>query len=519
MLRILSVLFLIGCNGDADDTGECSVGFSGDACDWCSIESAADACHPMTIRDLFDIEATMALTLEDLDWSLDDTVHLDGVDVYVGEFSGGMFDTYDIDGQPQTLDLRSKAAIYLPEGYATSPAAGKGMVWAAHFADAIDKGVAPTIAREFGIPVLVHGERTVDWTSLGFSSRKEMYQSSVPNLDILNDCHPVDLVTGYWPWALARTDMRAITLLQRLAESQEATIDSVVLHGFSKEGHAVWDASLVDPRIEVGSPGGWHTEDRRQALPLMAEYWGCDTSTEHGTAGQGALNGLKLDLETPAGAARTHAYDIASNQDLLEPRLLLISGDVGMWDMHDGEYWAIGVETPFLEGLDTIPWRYSRKAVPGAGSANEDGDEAVNTVEPLLAAEMLVAGAGAEETLYPKVLSTEATLDGNLLSVEATTTSPAERAGVWWNHSGDMDFGEQGQDSWQSVEMTRSGDTWTAADIDVGATGVIAWYVETRNTLTISTGTEYPRIDGSPIRFLRPAEPMACEADEDLWCE
>lgn len=506
-----------------DDTGgvsgECEPGFSGDDCSFCTLASAGSACHPMTPRDTYDLDAIKALTLTDLKWTVLETATVDGVEVVEASWSGGIFQAINADGEEEDIELRERAALYIPPDYATTPNPGLGLVFGVHFADSVKVPIGARIAAEFGIPVLYHGEEPADWKDLGFPGRGHLNSSSTKHIVERNPCEPDDLVRGDFGYALARTHMRAITLLQRLAEEGGGSVDKVALRGFSKEGKAVWRATLVDDRIEVGSPGGWHFQDPETSKVVREEAWGCagadGTTSDEAAAYNDWLN------NTPAGAAWFHYTTVGIHKDLLTPRLYVIDGDVAGPDMHDGNNYPTGAETPFLDAFVEAPWRYVRKANVIEGATDDDGDVTSKTALPVLAAELLVAGPGAEETLYPKVLDATAEVSGTVLSATAEATAPAEAAALFWTWSDDRRWNEPTQEPWTSVEMTEGSDgEWSSGDVTVPDDKVIAWYVEVRNVLTLQTnGAEYARRDGSPIRFLRETAALSCEVEPAVWCE
>jgi hypothetical protein len=332
----------------------------------------------------------------------------------------------------------------------------------------------------------------------------------------VNRCAPVDFVRGSFHLALAKTDMRAITLLQRLAEKGGGAVDKVALRGFSKEGKAAWLAFTADDRIEVGVPGGSPTGDPVEWGAHMIAAYGCG-ATEHDM--QGMANGQVWRTVSPGGIALTEFSAAVLNLDLLYPRMLLIDGDVGMYNMHDGIYQlGTGGDTGFLDRLTVRPWRYVRKATAEEGAGGEDGDKTSTTAVPLLGAELLVSGPGSEATRFPDITEASATMTGDSFVVTATTSAIATTARVWWTWSTDRVFDDMSQEPWSSVAMTTSGNgAWTSPAIDVPAGTVIAWYAEAGNSVTVGDKTIY-RNHAAPIRMLRPGADKVC-APESLTCE
>lgn len=497
----------------------CPPGFSGRNCVFCTWFSAGPACYPGSPRDLFDLQAIKALTLGDLAWKATGTRHENGVTIVFGDWSGGVLATYDPTGVPVDVPLREAAALYVPDGYPATANPALGLVYAAHYPSSVDAPNAVVIARHFGMPVLYHGEYP-NWRQAGYADRSAITQATGTHLMRENRCYPVDFVRGNFPHALARTDMRAITLLQRLVELRGGAVQKVALRGFSKEGAGAWLAFLVDDRIEVGIPGGAQGEDPITSNQFLEAINGCASGDPLQETVQAAVDSLQWRLGTPAGAAATNLLATAQNQGLLNPRVLLIDGDVGMYNMHDGSHgMPAGGESAFLDGLTARPWRYVRKPTLEQGADQDEGDVTSTVAVPILGAELLVAGPGSEATLYPDVLEATAALEGDSFVVTASATAAAQYARVWWTWSGDMVFTDVAQEPWASVAMTAAGDgRWSSPPITVPPGTVIAWYAEVGNSFTVE-GTERFRRHAAPIRFLRPTAARHCEPTSAVYCE
>lgn len=516
-LRVLAVWCAVvgpagtGAVAVGGDQATCPPGFSGPGCTFCTWLSAGAACQPGSVRDLIDLDAIKAMTLEDLGWTLTSTRRENGVTVFFGDWSGGVLPTYTPEGEPIDVPLREAAAFYLPDGYPATANPGLGLVYAAHYTVNIDGPVPASIARLLGMPVLYHGEYP-NWREAGYPDRGSITQATSVHLMRENSCYPTDLVRGHFPLALAHTDMLAITLLQRLAEVAGGTVSRVALRGFSKEGHAAWLAFLVDDRIEVGIPGGAQGQDAISQAQLKLAAYGCDAGSSTQEDVQALADGLYWKLHTPAGAASTNQFSVAHNLGLLHPRVFVIDGDVGMYNMHDGiNGMPTGGESSFLDSLANRPWRYVRKAIVEEGADGEDGDVVSTTALPLLGAELLVAGPGSEAALYPDILETTAELTGDSFTVVATATACTELARVWWTWSEDMVFSEETQEPWTFVAMTAgAGGGWSSPPIAVPTGTVVAWYAEVANTITVGEKVHVRR-HASPIRFLRPTPARTCE--------
>lgn len=479
-------------------------------------------------RDLFNMDELKSLTLDDLQWTpTSERVLPSGVTETIGSWSGGVWHTFDITGTARTITLSEQAAICWPPGYPHTPnsQAGFGYVFAVHEATRLPDvaDVGEQLALTFGIPVLYHGEEAVDWESLGYGSRGDLVDATVLNLFQVNRCTPVDLTRGNFGWALARTNIRAITLLQRLAEERGGSVTRVALQGSSKEGFATWLASAVDDRIEVDASGGYQREDLRTSLPVYATDWGCESPpAAEGVSVANMLTLLDWITGTPAGQAAERAFSVGLFQHDLYPRFILISGDVTRYGMHDSHHYALGMETYFLDHFTAVPWRYVRFHDPGQGGTQK-------LLRALLLEQLVHDEPGYLDRVYPKVtgdwVETDET-NGRRFRVFATVAPEPEEVRLWWSHSDDRVWNDEENAPWTQVTMTQStGNTWTSGWVDLQRMGVedkeeIAYYVEAVNHLYLSYSytVTIPRRDASPVRFLWRLPENSCPISPPNWC-
>ena len=499
----------------------CPAGLVGDSCDLCTFAGQGEECQPTSPRDVFDLEVIQALTIADLEFELTNTVEADWGTVAVGDWNGGLFPAIDADGEHVDQTIRSRAAIYVPAGWPNTANADRALVYGVHYESNVRSGVAANIAASYGMLVLYHGEYRSNWSQLGYPGRGDLNSASGANINAINPCLPVDLRRGnYQFYSIPQTDMRAITLVQRLAEARGGEVREVALRGFSKEGGGAWTAIAVDDRITVAAPGGYPIQDRMATSQTWIDTFGCEGEEDGNARARRANDSRAWSLGTPAGAANWNAFDISLNQDLFFPSALIIDGDVHLPGMHDGKYFPLGSETPFLDSL-ALNHRYVRKATIDADSLADGGDLASTTAVPVLLAELLVEGADTLDTYYPKVAGADTSIQSGTLHVEATIEGPVEHVLLWWSWSDDRAWSEDGQAEWLPVELTYSVGTWTGeVDLDAQnlADKVIGWYVEAQNTMVLGDN-EYSRLDASPVRFLQLPEPGTCEPSTEVFCE
>ncbi len=512
------LLTVLACGGSYNAQPDSGSAASAPSCTW---ETDGEACHPSTPADRYDLDAIRGYSLDDLGWQPGETWSDETGSVITGDITTP-FAAFDVAGDAVDVEMRSRVALYLPAGWPEGipdAAVGKGMVVAAHYASDVISEVPASIAQVTGIPVLYHGEYTENWTQLGYDTRSALNQASNSHLATANPCEPVDIVRGSYEHFMAGVDMRAMTLLQRLAEGGGGSVDRFALRGFSKEGMAAWQVLLVDDRVVVGSPGGHPEEDQLVAYDNWVDAVGCDGDSADQAVAEYKAKALDWALHTPAGAAVLNSYDVEVNKERLLPRVLLIDGDVHLPGMHDGDNFMLGSETPFLDGLAGIDWRYARKSVVDADSLEDAGDTVSTTVVPFLVAELLMRDDPVDD-YYPKVLDAQARVDGGQLTVSMQASAPTASGSLLWSWSDDRIFNDEDQAAWEEVPMTLAGDTWTAT-VDLAALGVqdkvIGWYAQASNVLAVGDA-EYTRKDGSPIHFLQLTAAAACDIETTDDC-
>lgn len=529
-MRGLWVVLALGCGVPADKSPElpevdpdvvvdtdCPQGFFGDDCADCTWQSAGEACMPAERPQIYDLDALTGLSLEELEWVETSRRTERGVRVLVGTWSGGSFEAVNAEGELETIELLERAAIYLPPGE-PEDAPNKGLVVGVHFAEDVDDPLGIEIARSFGIPVLFHGQERENWLSLGFESRGDMTKASAPVVHERNPCHLVDPTTGNFRYHTTRTHLRGTTLLQRVVASFGGEVETIALRGYSKEGSAVWLASIYDPRIEVASPGGSKLPAARLGRPAWWESYGCDPDDDLGQRAISSWENFSWSTTTPAGASMMARVDVLLNADRLQPRVFLMDGDHGATEQHDGiAGMPPAADTPFLERFDA-PWRYVRKWEAYAG-VGDGGDEVSKRLMPILAVELLLEGPGSETRLYPKVSDAVASLDGDVLRVDAAVTEGTpERVALWWSWSEDRIWADVEQMPWAEVEMELTDGRWVAPEVTVPSGGVVGWYVEAQNEGQVGESV-FARRDSSPMRFARTTPALTCDVAPIEWCE
>ncbi len=456
--------------------------------------------NPGGIEEFYNISEIKNMGLEDLEWrELKEEVR-GNLLIVEGEWCSGLFPTYDSKGGRVTIKLHHRAILFYP----LSPVEGKGLVLAKHTEGNLKSKKSVKYARMaayFKIPILIHGEKSLDWEALGWSGRNEMLQLTFFALMKNNREEVKDLVTGNFALALAKTNSMAITLLQRLCERQGNEIKDVALMGGSKEGYATWLASTMDERITVAGPGGFQFEDMVYGITKMEEDWGC----ENMFLPEGKLQPRDLIPfrdwmeETEAGREVYNALSIANLKDELKPMFFIISGDVGAYGLHDGRNYPIGVETPFLEEFKEKPWRYIRYMNRSDAIVKGPHKEA-SVLTTLL--------EGVEETIgkWPKVEEVISTTNGDYFKVKARVTG--ENTGVYlvWSHSNDTEWNDPDNAPWRKIGMHKVEDLYESHWLLRPENCEVGFYVEVERTFKV-VGREIHQYDCSPVKFLYPLPP------------
>jgi len=494
---IFSAVEISAANGSVCGNGNCDIG---EYCGNCEADCGACVVGANNVRELLDWEALKDLTLEDLEWTKISTRILEPSNVVVieGTWSAGPFTTYNFNDEFQTIILDEYAEIYLPPNFEGTVLSG--LVYAVHEASGLmGEGYnkfAEGIASELGVTVIRHGESEDDWNELGLLGRGQITGKTFKVAQELNTCEVNDLTTGNFGVALAKVNVMALTLLDKIVEKEGGIgLGDAALRGGSKEGFATWIASAVDPRLKVSMPGGYHLEDLVTGLSAYEDNSAC--------AGTGAGGASETDLvsfrnwlvESESGQAYNDIYSVSKFKHLLYPEDMLIAGDVGVEGMHDANFYSPGAETYFLENFNERDWRYDRKPneIREPKSVNLQGRRLV------VLSYALVNGKSVDD--IPKITSAIATVEGNIFSVSADVSSEPTVVRLWWAESPDRAFDDGSPSAWTEVEMTFLENKWVSGDIIPTQGNMIGWYVEAEDEIILKNET-FQRRDASPIKFL-----------------
>jgi len=449
------------------------------------------------LEEFYNLTYIKRLSLEELNWSLLEERRIGDIVVLYGRWEAGDFEGYTYDSHLKTIRLRMSAIVFLPEKISGE----RGFVCALHTEKhmlEVNHSLFAKLARRYGIPILLYGERSVDWESLGFEGRNELIYNGYFATYLLNKDSPRDIVTGNFALALARTQSYAITLLQRICEERGIRVEKVGFYGGSKEGYAQWFASTVDDRILVSNPVGFQMENFTACIEYMFKQWGDynpyllpdpekkPQPIDFAPIYEFLVNGTGREVD--------RLLSIAGRINELKAEVYIIGGDVCGYMMHDGKNFPLGCESEFLDSLGK-EWRYVR---------------AVNDSEkPFLNRNMLEAVVRLtlnpkEINSWPKIKLVELEEKDGRVRVKARVVGNASEAYLMYGFSRDKVWNSP-EVKWTSVRMVRVGErTWASPWLKWPKEFEVAYFVR-----VASSGSPV-RIDSSPVRFYNTLPDKKC---------
>ena len=404
------------------------------------------------VLEFYDLDYIKGCTLDMLNWSIIDERLFGSVDVVIGLWDAGSFTGYSSESHLMEITLHMAAVVFIPSHLDV----GAGLVYALHTQRSlteVNRSFYVEVCEEYGMPILLYGERPVDWESLGYEGRGDLIHVGYSAIYFLNRDSVRDVVTGNFALALARTQSYAITLLQDVCRSRGFEIDRVGFIGGSKEGYAQWFAATMDDRISVSCPGGFHFENFTLGVEYMFKQWGDYNPYLPNNKPQ------PLDLapiyqfitSTEQGRSVERVLSIICRLDLLKPDVYIISGDVCGYNMHDGRNYPLGCETSFLENFP-YEWRYVR-----ALNNSEKPFLKMNKVETTL---QLLKNPDLIKT-WPKVKATSLVETDGGVKVKARMDGEVSEAYLMYGFSKDKVWNSPSV-KWSYVRLEKKGGMYGA---------------------------------------------------------
>ncbi len=444
----------------------------------------------------YNMSKIKSMTLDELCWSELERKHVRNILVIYGEWSPGIFPTYCSNGSLTFLKLSYVAKIFIPIDVSRCPL----LVYARHTehgVSTLSEELIAKMAERFKVVVMLYGEMSVDWESLGMSGRNIMVYYGIHAL-IFNDGR--DLITGNFILTLAKAMSCAITLAQRICEKEGIEISTIAVTGGSKEGYATWLACTFDDRIFLASPGGFQMENHTEAIEIAEKQWGC--YNPNAVFQPIEMIKLKNFLLSENGKPVRETMDICCRLDKLYPSLYIIFGDVASHDLHDGHYYALGAETNFLKKFNR-EWRYIRTM-----NVKESTRKTYERILSILY--ILDIGSFSE---WPKVSNVEIKiLNNSKIMVTASIQGSADKVYIAWATSPDKVWNAENV-KWTKVEMAPVNGRYGFLIDNFNSSLEYAIYVEACKGVEYQ-GYDFTLYDCSPVEIVNELPPKKCLYDE-----
>lgn len=432
-------------------------------------------------------------------WSILKETNLGEVTILTIEWTPGVFEAYMKKGAgeyvPYDLVSQYTAEVFLPHTENANM-----VVFAAHTEDAVmrvsDKEYAQ-IARDMRTIVVVYGEKSSDWETLGFTGRNHLLMGGL-FLVMREDSGGVRGDFASW---LNHTMERAIDLGIAVAERYNIHVGRIGVMGGSKEGLATWSVCVEDSRVFAAAPGRFRYEDVEAAVEEGFKEWGCGNPNPAWVQVEGFLH--PRDLLTLMEYAKSKGLEdriflgISHKIDGLKPTFLLIYGNVNTAETHDGKYFPLLGENAFLEALKEKgkKFRYIRDS-PG-----EDRSESV------LRALVTVLCYPEISEEWPQVTDTAVTVEKGYLKVAAEVEGSSTAVTMAYGVSSDTAW-NNGDEQWKTIPMTFSEGKWRA-QVKVDPKKAYAVYVDIYYKNKVH-GYPVELYDASPFTLVSPFSPQSC---------
>jgi hypothetical protein len=525
-----------------DVTCDDILGYSGGSLECLSDCSGynASSCEWGTIRDMYDIDEIMDMSLVDLKWTetVEDREVYENYTVIYGWWSAGNFTTFTPESnitkvEKASMNLTERSIIVLPWGTQRNPPTiVHGLVDAAHVYLIVGDeqlNYAENISNLMDVAIIRHGQYNGDWEAIGYpSDSRDTLTANTYLIPMMNWCELENPFDGNYLWILAEVNMKAMSLLERIIEEESGGVSSLghgSMRGASKEGSAVWTATAVDPRIDISMPGRFLLEDWIEGNNYYEWNNGCEDQGPDGNNIKGIVKYRNWLIESPAGESFNNIFSISNFKDLFYPTNILTFGDVGMHYMHDGVQFTIGTDTKFLEEFDERNWRLERRPNDREGRNHVILDGRLLT----FLAWRLSNDLSIDEV--PKVVNGNGTELGSIggISNNYSFSVNAEIGNylnpndiivrLWWSHSEDRAFNDEDNAKWSDVLMNYNANLnlWESEivnDVPSNESEVanqVAWFVEAEKIVSVDImDVNMPVRDSSPIYFLYELKKLEC---------
>ena len=497
---------------------------------------------------LLNVSSISTLSLNDMSYKTKSSTST----IILGSFDTGPFSTLNSNNMPQTVpNTIVDTALYLPAINNKSGAwitGGYGMVISASLsaADAPSESHLLELAKELGIPILSASYNNSVPHSFGYKGMNGISAVTLQAMPYKNPCNissVQNLAWGNFNIQLAKKQLFAITVLQRLVQQHlQISVTDVAVSGSSKDGAAVWASAFSDARIKVASPMHDQAQNLTAFLNGIESSWKCEFACKSASGGTGSNGTAAMVLRkwfkhTIAGQTALNILS-PSNYYLHSatvPDFVLIAGDVGGCDMHDGHHFPLGIESIFLDALaaSSTSIRYQRCSQCPMCAACPGSHWNIRRVELYwVLGQRLINGLSFENTL-PKVMTTTVTsaksfsnsfiyTDADSFTIHATGSN-CEKVTLWYSPSTTRIYNDPKHLPWTSVPMSISlsgpNTSYVSPTIEIPLNNEVAWYVNCETTMQLHRFKKSINVsDSSPIRIETPRPAQTCPVPSIKFC-
>ncbi len=520
----------------------------------------------------YDINTIKNMSLRDLNWTQED-IDGDGNSTWFINFTGpdgrnysilvieGTFGGKDMLGGdnytmvpreylqngtivPKTIHLKHAAALFIPEkphNLTNCSGYGHGVFVNTHDVPDLTKPYYQTLIKlfmyEFDTPLLLAGEYKQNWESFNFTSQDDIsFVSALASLLSLERGYNISQsLKMFYIYPLIRMNLMAHTLFKDLVEYYGGNLSKGILsEGASKQGYARWLISMLDDRVKVAECDYMQIEDLINSTRRYYTDWGLppieNSSSDDWANYSNQIESLLVPLGESmlSGMANKSSlynifydiWDIDHQIKYIKSDFVSITGGLGVGEYdsngnykpsHDGVYFPLGSETPFLKKLNNVEWRYGRDYVGLDFLSNIPVSEMRSVNNLFAAAEWLLT---QDLSAWPKVENVNMSEDvindtREYLNVTAAVNYTGTNLTVrlWYAPSSDRRWNDPEQTkepyNWKNVTMNSTDNRTFYTSIIINKSWMYGYYVEASAPgIKIPGYWQLYRYDASPVEFI-----------------
>ncbi len=447
--------------------------------------------------------------------------------------------------RPKTIHLKHAAALFIPEkphNLTNCSGYGYGLFVNTHGVPNLTKPYYQVLIRlfmyEFDTPILLAGEYKQNWESFNFTHGQDSitFPSALASLLALESGYNItESLKMFYIYPLIRMNLLAHTLFKDLVEYYGGNLSKGMLsEGASKQGYSRWLISMLDNRVKVAECDYMQIEDLINSTRRYYTDWGLppieNSSSDDWANYSNQIESLLVPLGESmlSGMANKSSlynifydiWDIDHQIKYIKSDFVSITGGLGVGEYdsngnykpsHDGVYFPLGSETPFLKKLNNVEWRYGRDYVGLDFLSNVPVSEMRSVNNLFAAAEFLL---NKNESAWPKVENVNISIESINESYEyLNVTGVVNYTGtnltvkLWYAPSSDRRWNDPEQTEepykWKNVTMNTEDNKTFFTSVIINKSWMYGYYVE-----AYAPGIKIPgywqlyRYDSSPIEFI-----------------